>query len=348
METTQIGSQGQNGDVTRVLDGGAGGADRTMVAGSATADVTRMAANVPCPVCGTGNSSLEQYCAECGFLLSSTPGEEDETPTSAGSAFALVEERTGRRFPLHEGTNLVGRENGDVLLMEPTVSRRHAEIVVSGQTVQVSDLGSTNGTQVDGVPLTAGAVVGLTDGSILRFGNATFRFEGEGVRAELASVHPEPVSALSAEGSPPSGAVEAVARLRAVEAASGQVRTDILIAAGTTTIGRRPGNTHVIAGDPYVSGRHAEVTADADGVRITDVNSTNGTLVNGVKLTPHEPVVLLPGDEVAIGQTRFVFEEIEAPEGSDTAEADEDLTDRPDDLETSEPGAGASSSGEES
>ena len=54
------------------------------------------------------------------------------------------------------GPVLVGRDPASaIVLADPTVSRRHAEIEVDGETCVVRDLGSTNGTYVHGRPVTA-------------------------------------------------------------------------------------------------------------------------------------------------------------------------------------------------
>ena len=78
----------------------------------------------------------------------------------------------GNQHKLHPGVNVVGRELGcDVALTwESSVSRRHAEIVVDNATVTVRDLGSTNGTSIDGVPLSAPTV--LAPGQAVAFGTA--------------------------------------------------------------------------------------------------------------------------------------------------------------------------------
>ncbi len=62
----------------------------------------------------------------------------------------------GNRHLLHPGVNVVGRELGcDVALTwEPSVSRRHAELIVGQQGLSVRDLGSTNGTFVQGQQVT--------------------------------------------------------------------------------------------------------------------------------------------------------------------------------------------------
>lgn len=72
-----------------------------------------------------------------------------------------------------------------------------------------------------------------------------------------------------------------------------------------TVIGRLP-DCAVALSDPQVSRRHAEVRAAADGYRIRDLGSTNGTLVNGDVVTDHR---LADGDEIVVGATTIRYEE---------------------------------------
>ena len=83
--------------------------------------------------------------------------------------------------------------------------------------------------------------------------------------------------------------------------------TEMVLTEGTLSVGRRPGNTFVITNDAYISGRHAQIETDNTGTYLTDVGSTNGTSVNGQKLAPGERQLLLEGDEVQLGQTKYVF-----------------------------------------
>lgn len=59
--------------------------------------------------------------------------------------------------------------------------------------------------------------------------------------------------------------------------------------------------------DPDVSRTHALVVATSDGHRITDLQSTNGTLVNGKKLLEDEEVLLRTGDRVLVGSTILLY-----------------------------------------
>ena len=72
----------------------------------------------------------------------------------------------------------------------------------------------------------------------------------------------------------------------------------------TITIGRLPESTIVLA-DPNVSRNHAEIRPLGNGWVLVDLGSTNGTRVNGVRVSSHD---LTEGDEVAFGNTIVTFE----------------------------------------
>src|SRR6516165_3025014 len=63
----------------------------------------------------------------------------------------------GQRFPIEESApsrTLVGKSPAcDVRLSDPGVSRRHAALELAGRRLKIADLGSTNGTFVDGVAI---------------------------------------------------------------------------------------------------------------------------------------------------------------------------------------------------
>jgi pSer/pThr/pTyr-binding forkhead associated (FHA) protein len=58
-------------------------------------------------------------------------------------------------------------------------------------------------------------------------------------------------------------------------------------------------------GDDYASARHARLEARADGAWVEDLNSTNGTFVNGKRITAER---LEAGDVVRVGQTELKLE----------------------------------------
>ncbi len=81
----------------------------------------------------------------------------------------------GTRVPIQGGVARVGAAPGsDLKLEEPTVSRVHCELRVRQETITLRDLGSTNGTFVDGVRLRDGDIA---PGALVRVGATTFRVE---------------------------------------------------------------------------------------------------------------------------------------------------------------------------
>jgi pSer/pThr/pTyr-binding forkhead associated (FHA) protein len=69
--------------------------------------------------------------------------------------------------------------------------------------------------------------------------------------------------------------------------------------------GRDPGNSAALPADTKASRRHAQLVADGGGVALEDMGSTNGTFVNGQRITK---VALAPGDQIVIGSTTLRVE----------------------------------------
>ncbi len=309
--------------------------DRTMVATAPPpAGATQMGGTLACPICNTTNPGLETYCVECGFLLTSTPGAVTEPEEPDGEAVELVESSSGRRFRLRIGVNTVGRENCDILLLDGTVSRRHAEVNLEAGSVTVTDLGSTNGTQVEGTRLAPNQPMPIRPGAVIRFGNVTIALPGisDSAPAEATIVvgmdgfdqtivSDGGVAAIpvdDSEGSAGESVAGAVARMKGSSGVA-----DILFRPGALTIGRRPGNDIVLP-DSFVSGQHAVVVCDEAGCRLTDLGSTNGTTVNGERLEVNQPQLLVDGDEVQIGQSSYLFEKLQPVEDSEEELAEEE------------------------
>jgi hypothetical protein len=73
----------------------------------------------------------------------------------------------------------------------------------------------------------------------------------------------------------------------------------------STVVGRDRDSGIVLDGDEFASGRHARIEARSDGVWIEDLESTNGTFVNGERVIAER---LDPGDVVRVGQTELRLE----------------------------------------
>ena len=102
-------------------------------------------------------------------LLTVVPSAFDRPP-------AVLSLPNGQRIELHEGHYILGRHlENDIVLNDTNVSRRHAEFVCAAGEVVVRDLGSTNGTKVNGVLITGEQL--LQHGDVVNFGTAQVRFE---------------------------------------------------------------------------------------------------------------------------------------------------------------------------
>ena len=98
------------------------------------------------------------------------PMDEGEEATPARPQYAppymIVVEgpRTGARFPLVEGVNVIGRAPGNAVRLEDqSVSRQHSEVTKNESGWMVKDLGSKNGTVVNGNPIQGSVVIGHKD-----------------------------------------------------------------------------------------------------------------------------------------------------------------------------------------
>jgi pSer/pThr/pTyr-binding forkhead associated (FHA) protein len=84
---------------------------------------------------------------------------------------------------------------------------------------------------------------------------------------------------------------------------SGDERT---LDSSAVTVGRGPQNDFKLDGDDYASALHARIEPRRDGVWVEDAGSTNGTFLNGIKLTRARK--LAPGDVVRVGETELRYE----------------------------------------
>jgi hypothetical protein len=110
---------------------------------------------------------------------------------------------------------IIGRENADLTIPDPELSRRHAAVSRSGAHVVVQDLGSTNGVFVDGLRIEKPAR--LDHGATLRVGTSEIALELEpavGLAPQPAPVEPPdaPAEAVQASGTPPERPRRASAR----------------------------------------------------------------------------------------------------------------------------------------
>jgi len=107
-------------------------------------------------------------------------------------------------------------------------------------------------------------------------------------------------AALHGGAVPPSSAIPVSAPVRQPLKIVTPDGREYALAPGTLHLGRSEEND-VVINDSQVSRRHAEIHSDAQSSAIVDLNSANGTFVNGQRLTPHHPHRLQAGMSIRLG-----------------------------------------------
>jgi hypothetical protein len=93
-------------------------------------------------------------------------------------AHVLVVDGPGTKHVLEQGSNVLGRgTEADIRLPDTGVSRKHADVQLHGSTVTVDDLGSTNGTLVNGRRVGRQE---LADGDVIRIGHSVLVYRQDG------------------------------------------------------------------------------------------------------------------------------------------------------------------------
>ena len=228
------------------------------------------------------------------------------TEPTADSGGRLTGLATGTVYVIPEAGLVIGRDpDCDVVIASKNVSRRHASIRPSIQGYVLTDLGA-NGTFVNGRRVDAGQVLGMRD--VIRIGDEQFQFE-----ADAASFEPSPElrAETPAEPGPPDIRPLATPTSQKLLATLEVVSRGVLLGKRfrlerqIINIGRASHND-VHLDDDTVSGSHATLTRRKTSWVLADHGSTNGTYVDGERLTGERP--LGPGPaELRFGGVKLVF-----------------------------------------
>jgi FHA domain-containing protein len=95
-------------------------------------------------------------------------------------------------------------------------------------------------------------------------------------------------------------------RLVVVKSPALEEGDELVLDSSPLLLGRGPRNDVDLGRDEYASSKHARVEPRRDGVWLEDVGSTNGTYLNGSRLT--RPKRLTAGDVVRVGETELRYE----------------------------------------
>jgi serine protease Do len=198
-------------------------------------------------------------------------GGDDETP-------ALVVQNgdlAGHRFAVTKKL-VIGRYQANIVLDDQRISRRHAVVRPIEGGMEIEDLGSANGTCVNGVAIHGARR--LRQGDVVQVGRIA-------LKAKVPAPMRDDTMVVGASNGP-----HVVVTSGSLTGQRYPVRTELLI-------GRR--DADLLLDDPQVSRSHAVVRMVNGALEIEDLHSANGTFVNGSRIDGTQR--LRPGDAITIG-----------------------------------------------
>jgi pSer/pThr/pTyr-binding forkhead associated (FHA) protein len=259
--------------------------------------------------------------------LAPPPGQKASGTRTGGRLVCLTD---GREYRVGAAPLTFGRDAGsDVVVAGNEVSRQHAEIRSEPDGYLLIDL-SVNGTYVNGERIGKTHVLARAD--VIRIGNDEFRFYADAASPNAPPATPESAVAPTPPPSPPAGAAQQLsdtmhglpdaeelardtppspeaAALASLLFRSGELKgRRFPIKVPVVNIGRGDYNDIVIS-DPSVSTMHAKLQRREAIWILTDLGSTNGTFVEGERLTGEVP--LSPGTTLRFGDVIALFEPLD-------------------------------------
>jgi pSer/pThr/pTyr-binding forkhead associated (FHA) protein len=266
---------------------------------------------------------------DSGAFADLTPPRLQAQSATGASGGRLVCLTDGREYTMSGPTLVFGRDAGsDVVVGGSEVSRRHAEIQATPEGYVLNDL-SVNGSFVNGERVGRQHLLARAD--VIRIGHDEFRFYADvpspapsrGRRSVPPVTAPQPPTGAGARLSdtlmgmpqPLPGPSVTPTQPQAAPLASLLVRSGAMkgrrlaVKVPVVNIGRADFNDIVIS-DPSVSTSHAKLQRRDDIWMLSDLGSTNGTFVEGERLSGEVP--LGPGTTVKFGEVAVLFEPLDA------------------------------------
>ena len=208
----------------------------------------------------------------------------------------------GSTIRVGEEPFVIGRGESDLgkLGDDPEISRRHAQVSRRDGRLVVEDLGSTNGTLVNGRRISEPTPI--APGDTLEVGGTTLRVLAPEPDEPEAKPEPPTPDVL------PLGGQRILLKVTDGPAAGGRIP----LAGEPFVIGRGESGPGALGDDPELSRLHARVFLVGGRLAVEDLGSTNGTFVNGHRIV--YPTMIGPGDELEAGGTKL--EVLDSPAAS--------------------------------
>jgi pSer/pThr/pTyr-binding forkhead associated (FHA) protein/tetratricopeptide (TPR) repeat protein len=233
----------------------------------------------------------------------------------------LIEDDEGKTVavPLIREEISIGRLEGNTIrLTEQNVSRKHARLTLRGDQLQIEDLGSYNGTSLNGSTLAGQA--NLKDGDVIMIGDYRLGIQEERT-SQASHVSSGTMPAVSAVVAPApvdqvmDGQPTIPISTLAVQTAFSEPPARLVIAGRVLSggeyildriahvVGRTPEND-IVLNHKSISRHHAKITREGNRYTILDLESANGVRVGGAE---RDRVELQSGDIIELGEVRLRF-----------------------------------------
>ncbi|MAS34701.1 MAG: hypothetical protein CL610_11885 [Anaerolineaceae bacterium] len=198
--------------------------------------------------------------------------------------------RAGAVYELNHDVVNIGRgSKNDIIIDDNDVSREHCRLLRVVDHYQLEDLKSTNGTFVNGQRVTQSR--DLHSGELIELGEMiTLEYQQEAAEQKVAPIPShDPTKVVPINPSDDYALVVEVGP---------NPRRIYTLASENVTLGRDLSNDIVIQ-DPEVSRWHLQLLRGPDGYALKDLGSTNGTVLNGMRLIDSRPLKVF--DTIELG-----------------------------------------------
>jgi len=230
-----------------------------------------------CGHCGAALRPGARFCPECGYAQQAGTPKTQAIGHAVPRLKVLLPNQAEQEITLSNRPVRIGRApDNDIVVPFETVSRRHARIVPVQGGYAVTDLGSANGTYLQGQRIPPNQPTLISGGQVIRIGDQL----GNSVRITYLTGGSAPILTIRNIGPFPIPRGQPRVRI-------GRAGCDINLP------------------HPTVSHFHAELIPSGSTHRIRDLNSTNGTFVNGKRV---KNAVLQTGWQIKIGPYRLTYQ----------------------------------------
>jgi len=241
---------------------------------------------------------------------------EEQSEEAAPVATLIVKkgDEMFQEWTIEELPVTIGRKSeNNIVLDEKNVSRKHAVIDKKEDLFVIQDLGSTGGTLVNGEKVDESEI---HTGDVITIGNFTIHFDSGLADDERTVYDADEKTMLEDDGTAldedrTKFYEEPEATLKVIKADN--LEGEFTIGEGETILGRED-DADIVIDDSRVSRQHCSIKLENDVFVLSDLGSSNGTFVNGLKT---DTKTLENGDKIQVGSAVFEFQSkmvtVEAP-----------------------------------